>query len=138
MKAKDDYLWAQQVSDLKADGEAGQNFLTFFTFWFDAAEKMMTKTEVVNPDDLDTDFGGEVFYKYSPTKSVRKALELAEHEFGFLSVDLIGQMLTVASMHWAHGDQMMTGLTFIERRVVEEALARKIADLQNQAAETSQ
>ena len=68
--------------------------------------------------------------------AMRKALDLAETEFGFLDTDTIGAMLVVASMHWIHGPAMVEGLTFIEARVMHQALARKIADLQNEAAST--
>ena len=122
MQAQDDERWSQQVADLHADGEAGQRFLEFFTFWFDAAEKMLDEEK-------------DRIYPKSVIEHVRAALELAEAQFGYLSCDLLGAMLTVASMHWACGAEMAEGLTSIERRVMEEALARKIAALQQSATQ---
>ena len=124
MKVQDDQRWAEHVSDIRADGEPGQRFHTFYTFWFDAADRM-----------CDEGYLGE-FGVDGPALAMRKALDLAEREFGFLDTDTIGAMLCVASMHWIHGETMTEGLTFIEARVMQQALARKIADLQNQAAST--
>jgi hypothetical protein len=118
MKAQDDQLWTQQVSDLRHDGEPGERFLAFFEFWFDAAETIL---------------GSELLGAAPIATAVRKALDVAEKELGFLTVDLIGQMLTVAVMHWHLGHELASQLTSIEARVMEEALARKIADLQESA-----
>ena len=64
---------------------------------------------------------------------MRKALDRAEAELGFLTVDLIGQLLTLAMVHWEFGAAMMVGMTNIEHRVLETALARKIVSLQREA-----
>ena len=125
MQTQDDERWSQQVADLHADGEAGQRFLDFFTFWFDTAGVLLTEGRGGFRDDSTN---------MPVIEAVRMALEMAEQQFGFLSVELIGQMLTVATMHWEYGAAMAEQLTFIERRVMQQALADKIADLQNSAA----
>lgn len=91
--------------------------MDFLIFWFDGAEEIL-KTQTT--PDLHA--------------AVQLSLAAAEAQFGYLSVDLIGSMLIVASMHWTHGPEFATALTHIERRVVEESLGRKLAQLQEQAA----
>jgi len=125
--ATDDQRWAEQVSDIRSDGEAGVRFLTFFTFWFDTAETLLW--EGTGGQSI----GADPVPNMAIMDAVRMALQMAEQQYGFLSVDLIGQMLCVASMHWEQGKEMTQNLTFIEHRVMEEALARKIAALQNAA-----
>ena len=117
MKVRDDEFWSKQQAETNAT-EAGKRFMEFMVFWLEAAEKMLDDPE--GPATL--------------AESVQLALATAERQFGFLPVDLIGQMLVVASMHWIHGPEFATALTFIERRVVEEALARKLNELQQEAA----
>jgi hypothetical protein len=115
MRVRDEQLWSQQVSDLHADGEAGKRFLEFFELWFGAADRL-----------FDEWVGGPA----NAMTVVRLGLDLAENELGYLSVDWIGQMLVVASMHWAHGAEMTDQMTSLEQRLMHEALARKIANLQ--------
>lgn len=128
MQPKDGPAWAQQVEDLRSDGEAGQRFLEFFEFWFDATEKMLAQERFAE-DNRQKPTGWTVI------RATRAGLAVAESQFGFLSVDMIGAMLVVAATFWEQGDEMAENLTFIERRVMEEALARKIAALQDEAAQ---
>lgn len=126
MKARDADAWTQQTVELRAD-ENGQRFLTFFEFWFDAAEKLIS-------DGLDAQMcNGTPSNAWTPVRAMREALKVSEEQLGFLTVDWIGQMLAVASMHWAHGQEMVKGLTFVEHRLVQESVARKVAQLAEDA-----
>ena len=116
MKTSDHPAWTKQEQDLKDDGEMGQKFLTYFDFWFTTADTMMGENlDLLAPD------------------AMRDALKVAEIELGFLDVMTLGQMLTLAMVHWEHGEIMSEGLTVIEHRVLEQALGAKIAELQKQA-----
>jgi hypothetical protein len=124
VKAQDDQLWAQQVSDLRSDGEPGERFLQFFLLWFEGAATMFEET-------IPGQLGG--FRKYAVKECVYAGLDVAEKELGFLTLDLLGQLLCVAIMHWQHGKELADELTPFEQRIVEEALARKISALQDGA-----
>lgn len=115
MRAVDDAQWAQQESDLRLDGEAGENFLRYFDFWFTTADTMLAEERL------------------TPVEAMRRSLDLAEAALGFLTVDLLGQMLTLAMVHWEHGSAMLAAMTNIEHRVLETALARKVVSLQQEA-----
>ena len=115
MRVVNEADWAQQASDLRLDGEAGERFLEYFEFWFSTADTLIDR------DGL------------SSVAAMRKALDRAEAELGFLTVDLIGQLLTLAMVHWEPSAAMMVGMTNIEHRVLETALARKIVSLQQEA-----
>src|SRR4029077_6088085 len=96
-----------------------KKFLDFLVFWFDGAEAILAQQTT-------PDLHG----------AVQLALAAAEAQMGYLSVDLIGQMLVVAAMHWERGPEFATALTHVERRVVEESLGRKMAQLPEEAAQT--
>lgn len=116
MRTVNDADWAQQAADLRLDGELGERFLAYFELWFSTADTLMDE-DGLNPAD-----------------AMRKALDIAEADLGFLSVDLVGQMLVLALAHWKPGAVMMVGMTNIEHRVLETALARKVLSLQESAA----
>lgn len=120
MRTVNEARWSETQASLRAE-ETGARFLDFFTFWFDAAETL-----------LDEGYHGE-FGERGPVIAMREALELAEQELGFITIDWIGQMLCVASMHWQHGKRMAEEMTPIEVRAMETALAMKIAQLQESA-----
>lgn len=125
MKVINDVAWQEQRTELLADGELGQKFLHFFEEWFDRAEK----------DMLDGANGPDRFFTSKSTVKhhVSKALEVTEQTLGFLPLEWIGQMLIVAIEHWEHGKDMHEGLTFIEHRLIEQELAKKLAELQKGA-----
>jgi hypothetical protein len=121
VRSADPDAWSRQTAELRAD-ETGRKFLTFFEFWFEAADRMMDQERFAE-DNRQPSTG------ITPVSAMRTGLRLAESEMGFLTIDWIGQMLAVAAQHWAHGQQMTDRLTMIEHRVMEEALARKIMQL---------
>lgn len=131
MRSCDEDKWSRSRQEIHNDGEQGQRFLAFFEFLFDAAEKFLDEYIQAPSTGASMD---EFVRQYAPAEAVRKGLELAEQTFGFLEPIIIGQMLTVGATHWVHGDEMVAGLTLIERRLLEWALAVKINDLQNRAS----
>lgn len=115
MKVKDSDQWSLQLQEFNTD-ETSQQFRDFLVFWMDAADTLYSEGVM------------------TPPVAVSKALEVTEQTFGFLSTDWIGQMLLVMIQHWVFGDEVWDGLTFIEKRLVEQATALKIVELQQAAA----
>jgi len=124
MKVRDDQIWSQQVSEIN-ESEEGRRFLQFLTVWVDAAEDLIRAQYPLLHDGPEPDIIGPI----------RTGLQLAESEFGFLDIDVAGQMLVVIASHWRYGVTMTEQMTFIEARVMQQSLARKIADLQNRAVQ---
>ena len=116
MKVKDERAWQEQLSELKAD-EMSQKFSDFLVFWTDAAETMMAESNAT----------------LHPHDALSKAFEVAEQTFGYLSVEWLGQMLLVIVQHWFHGDRLWESLSLWERRMVEQATALKLVELQTLA-----
>lgn len=114
MEVKDVQLWTQQLSELKSDDES-LAFHDFLVSWTDAA------TRLDSPD-------------LTPYQVLSKAFDETEQTLGFLSVEWLGQMLLVIIQHWVSGDRLWESLSVWERRVVEQATALKIAELQDLAA----
>lgn len=117
MKVKDELLWSQQVSEFKAD-EQSQMFHDFLVFWVETAETMMDESNAT----------------LHPHDALSKAFEVAEQTLGFLSVEWLSQMLLVVVQFWVNGDRLWESLSVWERRLVEQATAMKIVDLQQEAA----
>lgn len=120
MRARDDKAWTEQLTELDAD-ETSRKFRDFLLFWVDAIEKM----QVEDPDS-------------SLASIASKALAVAEQTFGYLSMEWIAQMLFVITCHWDRGEELFESLSFIERRLVEQANAMKLVELQQQAANISE
>lgn len=125
MRYRDRTKWEEQVYELQRDGELGEKFLEFFEFWMNSASRL--QAELANHTAEDA------------ADAIRVGLQETERSFGFLSVEWIGQMLTLAVMHWEYGDDLNSehGLTVIERRVMEQETARKLLQLQSEAARVS-
>lgn len=111
MKVKDQELWSNQLEELDAD-EDSRKFRDFLVFWVEAAEKILDE------------------YQQTPRGSLSKAFEVAEQTFGYLSTEWLGQMLLVIVDHWCDGEKIWESLSVWERRLVEQAAAMKIAELQ--------
>jgi hypothetical protein len=62
-----------------------------------------------------------------------KAFEVTEQSLGFLSVEWASQMLLVIVQHWDRGEEVWESLTVFEKRMVEQATAIKLAELQAEA-----
>lgn len=117
MRVRDEQLWLQQVSELKSD-ETSQKFHDFLVFWGDTADTMIAESN----GDL------------SIRDLLSKAFEVAEQTFGYLSVEWLSQMLLVLTQHWVDGERLWESLSVWERRMVEQATAMKIVELQQIAA----
>lgn len=112
MRVRDDEQWNRQLSEFGADEMSGR-FRDFLVFWVEAAERI----------------GGQ------PRDGLVGAFGVAERTFGYISVEWLGQMLLVIVQHWFHGDELWESLSVWERRLVEQATALKLAELQEQAQE---
>lgn len=118
MRVKDDAAWSDQRSELITGDEESVKFHDFLVFWVDTADTMLAE----NPSDL------------RPYHALSKAFEVAEQTFGYLSVEWLGQMLLVIVQHWVDGDSLWESLSVWERRMVEQATAMKLVELQQLAA----
>jgi hypothetical protein len=118
MRVQDEERWNAQLSEFNADELSGK-FRDFLVFWVEAAEKMN-----------DT-------HQQTPRGSLVRAFEVAEQTLGFISVEWLGQMLLVVIQHWVWGEEIWESLSPWERRLVEQATALKLVDLQEGAVEGS-
>jgi hypothetical protein len=117
MRVKDEQLWSLQLAEFEAD-EMGQKFREFLVTWADTADRLAADSPATRLSD-----------------AVSKAFEETEEIFGFISVEWLGQMLLVIIQHWISGEELWESLSVWERRMVEQATALKIAELQDQAAQ---
>lgn len=116
MKVRDEALWTKQLSELDQD-EASRKFRDFLLFWGDTLDKL-----------IEDAFEGES--SLAPAHPLSKALDVAEQTNGYLSVEWIAQMMLMFVEHWEHGQQLWEDLSFIEKRLVQQATAMKLVDLQ--------
>jgi len=100
-------------------------------FWMETSEKLLVE-ELSHFSDLPN-----AENMISVRHSVSKALELAEQTFSFLSVEWLSQMLVVMTDHWEYGEKLYEDLSYMEKRLVQQAIAMKIAELQAIAAQES-
>lgn len=115
MRVQDEERWDRQLSEFGADELSGR-FRDFLVFWAETAEKLN-----------DT-------HQQTPRGSLVRAFKVAEQTFGFVSVEWLGQMLLVLVEHWFAGAELWESLSVWERRLVEQATALKLAELQEMAA----
>lgn len=118
MRVQNEELWAEQLAEFEAD-EMSRKFRDFLVLWVDTAD-----------DLLDT-------HQQTPIGSLKRAFEVAEQTFGYISVEWLGQMMLVIVQHWFHGTDVWESLSVWERRIVEQATAMKLVELQDQAEEES-
>jgi hypothetical protein len=114
MQVQDEELWSAQDAEFSAD-EMSQKFRDFLVFWCEAAETMLDEQQLTSVDSL------------------KMAFEVAEQTFGYISVEWLGQMLLVIVQHWFDGDRVWESLSVWERRLVEQATAIKLTELQENA-----
>ena len=115
MRVQDEAAWAAQDMEFRAD-ELSWRFREFLVSWCEGAEEFL--------DD----------YQQTPRDSLVRAFMVAEQTHGFVSVEWLGQMLLVVVQHWEHGREVWDSLSPWERRMVEQATAVKLAELQRSAA----
>ena len=114
MRVRDDELWSVQDREFQAD-EMSRKFREFLVFWAETAETMI--------DEL----------QQTPRDSLVRAFEVAEQTFGYISVEWLSQMLLVLVQHWFGGEEIWESLSVWERRMVEQATAIKLTELQESA-----
>lgn len=117
MRVQDEEQWNRQLSEFNAD-ELSRKFRDFLVFWVETAEKL-------NDENQQT-----------PRGSLLRAFGVAEQALGYISVEWLGQMLLVIVQHWVYGQEIWESLSAWERRLVEQATALKLAELQEQAQES--
>lgn len=120
VKVRDDKAWQEQLTEFEAD-DTSRQFRDILVFWMDTTEK------VIEESARDLTF----------VDCARKAFEVTEQTFGFISTEWIGQLLLVFVQHWDFGQQLYDELTYLEKRMVEQATAMKLAELQMMAAQSA-
>jgi len=128
MRVVDESMWQAQCAELEVN-EIGQRFRQFLEAWVDEAEVMVTgaNRRIVTAEYEDIPLP-------SPAEAIRAALAPTEEKLGRVDTLLIGQMLVVIAANWAHGEAMVNGLSPVEMRVLQDALALKIRELAAHAA----
>ena len=116
MRVKDGQAWSEQLAEFGVD-ESSRKFRDFVVLWVSSADE-----DLVSGND-----------GISPYEALSKAFEVAEQTFGFLSVEWLSQMLLVIVQHWVEGDAVWESLSVWERRMVEQATALKLTELQEYA-----
>lgn len=114
MRVQDDEAWQIQLREFEHD-DLSRKFRDFLVFWADAAETMLAE------------------HQQTPRGSLVRTFDVAEQTFGYISVEWLGQMLLVLVQHWFHGGQIWESLSVWERRLVEQATALKLVELQDSA-----
>jgi hypothetical protein len=115
MRVADERAWRGQLAELDAD-DGSRRFRDFLLAWADAAESRLAVA------------GGE------PRPALLAAFDDVEAGMGFLSVEWLSQMLLVLVQHWADGERLWESMSVWERRMVEQATAVKLVELQRSAA----
>ncbi|QDH91774.1 hypothetical protein SEA_PHRAPPUCCINO_99 [Mycobacterium phage Phrappuccino] len=115
MKVKNADIWQQQRAELLADGEIGPRFLEILEAWAESAEELMEGVVPVRD-------------------AAMSALGGVEERFGRVNIVYLGQMLTLLTIFWAHGDEFAEELSAIELRLVQDLTAQKILELSAEAA----
>lgn len=118
MRVIDEEAWSVQYEELGAD-ETSRKFRTFLVFWVEAADTLL----------------GEDDGSLHPHDALSSAFEVTEKEYGFLSMEWLGQMLLLVIQYWEDGMRLFDSLSVFERRLVEQATAMKVVELQGLAAE---
>lgn len=116
MRVKDLRAWSEQCAEFAAD-EMSMKFRDFLVLWVDTADTLLS------------DSNAEI----SPRAALSKGFVVAEQTLGFLSVEWLGQMLLVIVQHWVDGEALWETLSVWERRMVEQATALKLTELQETA-----
>ncbi len=126
MRAWDPAAWSLAEKEI-ASSPLGQGFLEFFTFWVDAAEKMMSEQDENYPHVV----GG--MEKYTAHEAIQKAFALSETQFGRQPAELVLQMLAVMVTYWYYRDPLFRDMTEVEKYLVREVLGTKLVQLAEDA-----
>lgn len=116
MRVQDPQAWSEQLTEFDAD-EMSRRFRDFLVYWVEYAEGFLSYSNS----------------EYSPYTAMSKAFVVAEQTFGYLSMEWLGQMLLVVVQHWVEGPALWESMSVWERRLVEQATALKLTELQEYA-----
>ncbi|AAN16815.1 hypothetical protein Cali_184 [Mycobacterium phage Cali] len=123
MRVKNEDLWTQELSLMDRD-EATRKFRDFLVKWGELAEEGIKSL----PEE------GAQAGPYFFAEAVSKALPVAEQTMGgYVSVEWIGQMLLYFTQHAVWGEDMYEGLPYIVQRLVDQAAAVAISQMQEEA-----
>jgi len=115
VRVSDEARWQQQLAEFEAGDERGQAFRDFLIAWTDRAEEAL---------DADT---------CTPMDALSLVLPDIEEDRGRVTIGDIGQMLVVLAAFWTRGEEMVKALTPVEKRLVQDTVAMKVAFLAEQA-----
>lgn len=115
MQVTDEAQWSHQLAVLEQD-TLGRTFSEYLLFWVDAAERMMQERGLSAYDAL------------------QEAFPIAEEEFEGMDGDFLPDMLLFIVGMWVHGADLVERMTPIETKILTNAAANKVAELQAQAA----
>lgn len=115
MRVRDEQAWWDQLMEFDAD-EDSRRFRDFLLAWVDLADVRLAGAG-----------GGD------PRSALLAAFADVEADQGFLAVEWLGQMLLVIIQHWFNGVELWESMSAWERRLVEQATAVKLAELQRLA-----
>lgn len=119
MKVRDQALWQERRAALSTD-ETNRSFLKFLELWAEETERRL----------LDAVTDGR---QATVAEVLQFTLVPVEAHLGRCGAHFLGQMLALLAMHWEFGEDLMQGLTPIERRLVEDLTILKIASEQEKA-----
>lgn len=106
MKTQDAERWRAQKAELgqATDTQSAQAFVAFVEDWCTAAEKVL----------------GVDRSEMYPIEALRATLAPTEASNGYLSVDLLANMLLLICANWEHGDEgdLFETMTEFEQRLV--------------------
>lgn len=126
MKVRDESEWQGRLAEFAADPNPLAPLLRDFTIaWADHAESWLQSAhnEGIYVDDI------------TAIEALRATLPRAEGGQGRVTIGMIGATFTLLSMHWEHGSSLADQMTPIERRLLEDTVMLKLAQLQEQAEE---
>jgi hypothetical protein len=116
MRVKDERVWAEQLVELDADDQC-RRFRDFLLEWVGAAELLVSGCKSPPP----------------ARAALESTLAVVESQRGWLSVEWLSQMLLLLVQHWDCGEDLWGSLSVLERRMVEQVTAMKLAELQQSA-----
>lgn len=120
MRVQDEQAWSEQLAEFSVD-EMSRKFRDFLVKWVETAESLL-----LNSSEQDL----------SPREALSKAFVIAEQILGYLSVEWLSQMLLVVVQHWVYGPGVWESLSVWEQRMVHQATALKLVELQESAKMT--
>ena len=132
VKVRDEDAWQQLLAEFATDTSPLASELRDFTIaWADMAERILSLNPLGNDED-----------QFMPMVALRHTLRATEHDLGIASqrvtIGTIGAALVLLTIHWVHGEDLYDEMTIIEKRLVEDSVALKMMQLQDQAEQVGE